>query len=100
MMRRWFQAIVMRPWARIALAVALIIAGLAPVGAPILSDNSWRRSPAQAETAVGVAAPFIYRWTASGETTQVFRSDDGGQSWHAVAAIPQPIAQIDAVHER
>ena len=29
--------------------------------------------------------------------TRVLRSDDGGQTWHDVAAIPQPIAQLEAV---
>jgi HEAT repeat protein len=97
MIRRWFQVIMMRPWARIGLAAALIIAGLAPVGAPILSDNSWRRLPAQAEAAAGVAAPFMYQANVLGESTQVLRSDDGGQTWHAVASIPQPVAQVEAV---
>lgn len=97
MMRRWFQTMAIRPWLRISLAALLIIAGLAPVGAPILSDNTWRQVPASADNTGSAALPFFYRWTAGDDQTRVQRSDDGGQTWHDVAAIPQPVAQLEAV---
>jgi len=77
--------------------VILIIAGLAPVGVPILSDNTWRLASPQAEAAASVAQPFTYEWGTDGSSTRVTRSDDGGRTWHAVTSIPQPISQIEAV---
>ena len=97
MLRKLPNQIITRPWLRLALAVVVVIAGLAPVGVPILSDNTWRQASIGAEEPAPAAAPFTYRWSGAGDKTQVLRSDDGGQSWHAVAAIPQSVAQIEAV---
>jgi len=97
MLRKLPNQIITRPWLRLALAVVVVIAGLAPVGVPILSDNTWRQASIGAEDPVPAATPFTYRWSGAGDKTQVLRSDDGGQSWHAVAAIPQSVAQIEAV---
>ena len=97
MLRKLPNQIITRPWLRLALAVVVVIAGLAPVGVPILSDNTWRQASIGAEDPAPAAAPFTYRWSDAGDKTQVLRSDDGGQSWHAVAAIPQSVAQIEAV---
>jgi HEAT repeat protein len=97
MLRKLPNQITTRPWLRLALAVVVIIAGLAPVGVPILSDNTWRQVSIGVENPAPAAAPFTYRWSGADDKTQVLRSDDDGQSWHAVAAIPQSVAQIEAV---
>ena len=92
----WKRSIIARPWLRIGLAVMLLVAGLAPVGVPILSDSSWRVLPGPAGAPVG-AQPFLYKWHEANGLTDVQRSDDGGQTWHQVATIPQTIAQLEAV---
>lgn len=97
MLRKLSNQLITQPWLRIALAVVVIIAGLAPVGVPILSDNTWRQASAQPEAPAAASAPLTYRWSHADGTTQVLRSDDSGRSWHVVAAIPQPVAQIEAV---
>ena len=97
MLKKLLNPIITRPWLRLALAVVVIIAGLAPVGVPILSDNTWRQAPVRIANSAAAAVPFTYRWSHADDRTQVLRSDDGGRSWHAVAAIPQPVAQIEAV---
>ncbi len=97
MLKKMANQIITRSWLRLALAVVVIIAGLAPVGVPILSDNTWRRASVRMEAPAAEAAPFAYRLRHADDNTQVQRSDDGGQSWHAVATIPQPVAQIEAV---
>jgi len=97
MLKSLVNHIITRAWLRLALAVIVIVAGLAPVGAPILSDNSWRQGSARGENPASSAAPFVYRSNVFGESTQVLRSDDNGRSWHAVAAIPQPVTQVEVV---
>lgn len=97
MLKSLLNHIVTRPWLRLTLAVVVIIAGLAPVGVPTLSDNSWRQGSARTANPASVAAPFEYRSTVLGESAQMQRSDDGGRSWHAVAVIPQPVTQVEAV---
>lgn len=101
MILAWMRRIVSRSWVRIPLAVALVMVGLAPVGVPILSDNSWRSAglPDGGSVAPAAAAePFVYRWSAeANQDTTIERSDDGGQVWHAVASLPAEIAQIAAV---
>ena len=97
MLKKLANQIVTRPWLRLALAVVVIIVGLAPVGVPILSDNTGRQASARAVNPAAAAAPFTYRWSHADDKTRVLRSDDGGRSWHAVAAIPQLVAQIEAV---
>lgn len=96
----WMRRMISRSWFRIVLAVALVMVGLAPVGAPILSDNSWRQAalPGDDSSAAAAAKPFIYRWNAGGsQNTKVERSDDGGLTWHSVAGIPATVAQLQAV---
>ena len=97
MLRELPNQLIKRPSLRIALAVIVIIAGLAPVGVPILSDNAWRQASVQSEAPAVASAPFTYRWSHADGKTHVLRSEDGGRSWHAVTAIPQPVAQIEAV---
>jgi HEAT repeat protein len=43
-LKTFVRVIVERPWLRVGLAVVLLILGLAPVGAPILSDNTLRQA--------------------------------------------------------
>jgi hypothetical protein len=49
MLKKLLNQIITRPWLRLTLAVVVIIAGLAPVGVPILSDNTWRQAAARTE---------------------------------------------------
>ena len=99
----WLRTLATRPTLRISLAVLLILIGLAPIGQPILSDSSMRSSAARAaaptgQTATQAPQAFTYRSTAEGDNlTQVERSDDGGKTWHAVASIPQKVAEVLAV---
>jgi HEAT repeat protein len=94
-MKNWIREALIRPWLRIGLAAALLIAAMAPIGAPILSDTSWRGAPAPE---AGAAEAFTYQWAADADgTTRVERSDDGGRTWHRVAAIPQPAVELEAV---
>ena len=97
MMKLMSRALRFHPWLRVGLAVILLIAGLAPVGAPILSDNSWRQAGLQPATSAASAQPFAYRATAAAEVTRVQRSDDGGATWHDMAAIPAPVAGLQTV---
>ena len=99
MAQKLFNTIITHSWLRIGLAVGLLVAGLAPIGVPIVSDNSWR----QVENMPGIAAvqpaqPFVYRTSDSADgSTRVQRSDDGGLGWHEVAAIPAEVREIVAV---
>ncbi len=98
----WLRTLASHPALRIGLAVLLILIGLAPVGAPILSDSSWRASAQEDGTAVvpAPADPFAYRIQAQGDVqTQIERSDDGGKSWHAVAGIPEKVVEIMPVRD-
>ncbi len=97
MLKKLLNQIITRPWLRLALAVVVIIAGLAPVGVPILSDNTWHQATVGIDNSAAGAVPFTYRWNRADDRAEVLRSDNGGRSWHAVAAIPQPVAQIEAV---
>jgi HEAT repeat protein len=97
MLKRLPNLILTRHWLRVALAVIVIVAGLAPVGVPILSDNTWRQVPLQPQGTAVEPTPFTYRWSHTAGETNVLRSDDGGRSWHAVATIPQPVAELVAV---
>jgi hypothetical protein len=88
-----------RPWWRIALAATLLLVGVASVGLPILSDQSWRQQPqSEAGAAMPVAQPFQYQWGVEpGGTTRIERSEDGGRSWSRVAAVPRAILDLQAV---
>lgn len=100
MLKKWLRYTISHPFIRIALATALLIAGLAPVGAPILSESAWRQAaPSDPGTNTpSEQTPFTYRWTVNdAQATRVERSDDGGATWHGVAEIPATIAQLQAV---
>lgn len=98
MKTNWLRTLATKPALRISLAVLLIVIGLAPIGQPILSDSSWRSTAAApvSQTATPeMVHVFIYRATAQGDNlTQIERSDDGGKTWHAVAGIPQGVAEV------
>jgi photosystem II stability/assembly factor-like uncharacterized protein len=86
---------------RIGLAVILILIGLAPIGVPILSDSSWLAASGPGDQvttpADSQAQVFQYRTGPQDENpTRVERSDDGGQTWYAVASIPAKIAELRA----
>lgn len=97
MFRMTSVALLTKTWARIALAVALLLIGLAPIGAPILSDNTWREAPADTDAAAPIAQPFTYRWANDAESARIERSDDGGQTWYGVASLPEQVEQIQTV---
>ncbi|MGE5602295.1 MAG: HEAT repeat domain-containing protein [Nitrososphaerales archaeon] len=105
MKANWLRTLATRPALRIGLAVLLILIGLAPIGQPILSDSSWRASAAPAAQAPVTPEPqaFTYRVVAQSDAAQgnngaqVERSDDGGKTWHAVANVPEKVAEIMAV---
>lgn len=88
-----------RQWLRISLAVVVLMLGMAPVGLPILSDANWRSSAGLgAEARSGDAAAFRYQWGVEpGGETRVERSDDGGETWHRVAALPAAVRELEAV---
>jgi HEAT repeat protein len=93
----WLRTLASQPALRIGLAVLLILIGLAPVGAPILSDSSWRASSQEGGVPVQATPvdPFAYRIPAQGDAlTQIERSDDGGKTWHAVAGIPENVVEV------
>lgn len=97
----WMRRMIAGSWFRIALAVALVMVGFAPIGVPILSDNSWRQARSSFDDGANSTpqpAPFTYRWTTDdAQTTAVERSDDSGQTWYGVAKIPAVIAQLEAM---
>jgi HEAT repeat protein len=97
MFRMTSVALLAKTWVRIALAVALLLIGLAPIGAPILSDNSWREAPADSGAAAPIAQPFTYRWASDADTARIERSDDGGQTWYGVASLPERVEQMQSV---
>lgn len=99
MVSQFVKRIMARPWARVVTAVALLIAGLAPIGVPIASDSSWRGALPEAGVSASPApAPFIYQILRGPEgTTRVQRSADNGATWHDVAAIPQPVEELMAL---
>src|SRR5512140_1573412 len=78
MLRRWMLGLSERRWLRIALAVALLVIGLAPVGAPILSDNAFRQALRPAGVVQDNNASFAYRWlTQADGTSRIQRSQAG-----------------------
>jgi len=80
---------------RMVLALTLILGGLALAGMPIVSDAG-PRQPASGEA--NAARPFLYRWSLQAEgSARVERSDDGGSTWHGVAAVPERVAEVTAV---
>lgn len=91
--------ILTRSWLRVGLALVLLVAGLAPIGVPILSDNSWRAAQAGPEAAtVETGQPFMYETLSdSNGWTRVRRSHDGAATWEDVAAIPAPVSELVAV---
>jgi HEAT repeat protein len=99
MTHKLINAILERPWLRIGLAVGLLVAGLAPIGVPIASDNSWRVVQTGPEiAALDTAQAFMYRTESNTDgSTRVQRSDDGSATWHDVAAIPFEVLQLVAV---
>ncbi len=96
MVSQFIKKVMARPWVRIVTAVALLIAGLAPIGVPIVSDSSWRTAaPETAVAAPPAPRPFIYQIMRGPEgTTRVQRSADNGATWHDVAAIPQVVEEL------
>jgi len=85
---------------RIALAVLLIMVGLAPIGAPILSDSAWRSEPVPAATVdpAPAAQSMLYRMeTDEQPLTHIERSTDGGRTWQPVAGVPGTILELVAV---
>lgn len=85
---------------RIALAVLLIMVGLAPIGAPILSDSAWRSEPAPAVVAspAPAAQAMHYRMeTDEQPLTHIERSTDGGRTWQPVAGVPGEILELSPV---
>lgn len=81
------------------MAVVALVLAMAPVGLPILSDDTWR-NPAVADAGTRGRAPsaFLYQWGAeAGAATRVERSDDGGSTWHSVAAIPAAVKELQPV---
>ncbi len=97
MFRMTTVALLTKTSVRIALAVALLLIGLAPIGAPILSGNSWREAPADTGAAASIAQPFTYRWTNDTESARIERSDDSGQTWYGVASLPERVEQMQTV---
>jgi HEAT repeat protein len=99
MVHQLINPILTRTWLRIGLAVTLLVIGLAPIGVPIVSDNSWRAAQRGPEAAaVETAQPFMYQsLNESGGWTRVQRSDDGAATWQNMAAIPVPVSELIAV---
>ncbi len=97
MFRMTTVALLTKTSVRIALAVALLLIGLAPIGAPILSDNSWREAPADTGAAAPIAQPFTYRWANDTGSARIERSDDSGQTWYGVASLPERVEQMQTV---
>jgi photosystem II stability/assembly factor-like uncharacterized protein len=99
MAQKLINPILTRSWLRIGLAVILLVAGLAPIGVPILSENSWRIAQAGPEAAtVETTQPFMYETLSdSGGWTRVRRSNDGAATWQEMAAIPVPVSELVAV---
>ncbi len=79
-LKAFVRDIVEKPWLRVGLAVLLLIAGLAPVGAPILSDSTFQRSlrpsPAQPQTATVSYQSLIQ----PDGSTRIQRSRPAGQA--------------------
>jgi HEAT repeat protein len=75
-------------WIRITLAVVLLVVGLAPVGAPILSDTVARTS-----TPVQPAYAFRYENQANG-TAVIQRSPEGTQNWSNAGSLPAAVLQM------
>lgn len=99
MLKSVLKGITARPWLRISMAVALLIVGLAPIGAPIVSDSRTRLAPATgAAGSLAPSQPFAYRLDAgAGALSRIVRSEDGGATWRPVVALPQEALQVETV---
>jgi len=114
-LKAFVRAFVEKPWLRVGLAVALLVLGLAPVGAPILSDNTLRQAlrPAAARAA---SESFAYRSLIQPDgTSKIQRSQpavpDGAplirlplsqstpttQAWENAGTIPETVVQLEPV---
>jgi HEAT repeat protein len=93
------RGILEKQWVRIALAATLLIAGMAQVGAPILSDNAVRQSLGMAGQ-TGEAPVYVYRYTNQADgTARVERSQAGSSQWTDVSTIHAPILQLASLDE-
>lgn len=96
MIKRVIRSIIERPWLRIGLAALLLVLGLAPVGAPILSDNALRQSLG-ATPAPTASRTYIYRFEDQADgSAAIQRSETGSRDWARVATLPQAVVQIEA----
>src|SRR5512138_1048344 len=94
MIKRSMHWLTERFWVRIGLAVALLLVGMALVGAPILSDNSLRQALANG-AAPSPAPVYAFRFNNQPDgTAQIQRSAGSDQNWVQVAALPEPVEQL------
>ena len=111
MLRKWLRFIISRPWLRVTVAVVFLLVGIAPVGAPILSDSTFREAlqPGGAQADV---QPATYRWVVGTDgITRIQRNQHNGETaspggflglgrgtsqpdWAEVGSISDEIVQV------
>ncbi len=93
------RSVLEKQWVRIALAAVLLIAGMAQIGAPVLSDNAVRQSLGISGVPAGASA-YVYRYTNQADgTAQVARSEVGSSAWTNVATLHASLLQLLASDE-
>jgi HEAT repeat protein len=88
-----------RQWIRIALAAVLLFAGMAQIGAPVLSDNAVRQSLGMSGQP---AAAFTYVYRVANQpdgTARVERSEVGSSDWTEASTMRGPILQLASSQE-
>jgi HEAT repeat protein len=99
MLRKWVLVVSERLWLRVVLAVALIIVGLAPVGAPILSDNAFRQA-LRSGSAPEANSAYNYRWLVQADgSSRIQRSESGKQAatWNDLGTLSETVVQLESV---
>jgi HEAT repeat protein len=112
-LKAFVRVFVEKPWLRVGLAVVLLILGLAPVGAPILSDSTLRQAlrPAAAGAASeGLAYRSLIQpdGTSKIQRSQLAAPDNApliklpllqgtpsGKVWENAGSIPETVMQLE-----
>ncbi len=118
----WLKAFVRlfieKAWLRVGLAVALLILGLAPVGAPILSDNTLRQA-LRPNSARAVTENISYRTLVQADGTSRVQRSHGttaastplirlpllqtaaaNPAWENAGVIPEPVLRLEPMAGR
>jgi HEAT repeat protein len=111
MIKRWLSVILRKSWLRVMLAVVLLVIGLAPVGAPIMSDSAFREALRPNPTPAQQPATYRFLVNMQGQS-QIQRAESvqpsglrlpwAGNSqpastWRTLGTVPDAVQQLAPV---